>query len=64
MTEEMIKIIEDRYALELGLRIIMRASEVCGLPDEAFLPTFNDSLVAETFKSTLENVVGKKYDEE
>ncbi len=61
MTEEMIKIIEDRYALELGLRIIMRSAELGGLPDESLLPTFNDSLIEENFRTTLETVVGKKY---
>lgn len=61
MTEAMIKIIEDRYALELGLRIIMRSAELGGLPDESLLPTFNDILIEENFRMTLEAVVGKKY---
>ena len=59
--ECIIKIIEDKYALEMGLRIIMETAERKVLPEEIFLPTFNDSLIEETFVATLEKVAGKKY---
>lgn len=61
MEECIIKIIEDKYALEMGLRIIMETAERKALPEEVFLPTFNDNLIEETFVATLEKVAGKKY---
>lgn len=61
MTKEMIEIVEDKYALELGLRILMVAAERKALPEEVFLPTFNDTILEETYKATLEKVSGQKY---
>ena len=61
MEECIIKIIEDKYALEMGLRIIMETAERKVLPEDVFLPTFNDSLIEETFMATLEKVAGKKF---
>jgi hypothetical protein len=61
MTKEMIEIVEDKYALELGLRILMVAAERKALPEEVFLPTFNDSMLEETYKVALEKVSGQKF---
>lgn len=36
MEECIIKIIEDKYALEMGLRIIMETAERKALPEEVF----------------------------
>lgn len=54
--------IEDRHSLEQGLRIIMEAAERKKLPEEVFLPTFNDSMLEEAFVHTLEAVVGERYE--
>ena len=59
---ELASIIEDRHSLEQGLRIIMEAAERKKLPEEVFLPTFNDSMLEETFVHTLEAVVGERYE--
>lgn len=59
---ELVQRIEDRLSLEQGLRIIMEAAERKKLPEEVFLPTFNDSMLGETFIHTLEAVVGERYE--
>ena len=59
---ELASIIEDRHSLEQGLRIIMEAAERKKLPEEVFLPTFNDSMLEEAFVHTLEAVVGERYE--
>lgn len=62
MNEQIIKIIEDRAALEMGLRIIAESAARKKLPEEVFLPTFNDSMLEENFKLALEAVVGERYE--
>lgn len=57
-----VEIIEDRAALEMGLRVIMSAAEKGKLPEECLLPTFNDSMTEEQFKRVIETVVGKRYE--
>lgn len=59
---ELASMIEDRHSLEQGLRIIMEAAERKKLPEEVFLPTFNDSMLEEAFVHTLEAVVGERYE--
>lgn len=61
-TDRLIEIIEDRAALEMGLRIIMETAERRKLPEEVFLPTFNDTMLEENFKRTVEIVAGEKYE--
>lgn len=58
--DKLIEIIEDRAALEYGLRVIMEAAEKRAFPEEAYLPTFNDELLEECFTKTLELVVDNK----
>lgn len=57
----MIDIIEDRSALELGLRMILDAKASKKLPPYGSLPTFNDSGTEDLFLSVLESVVGERY---
>lgn len=61
-TDRLIEIIEDRAALEHGLRVIQSAAERKTLPEEGLLPTFNDIMLEECFKRTLEAVAGEKYE--
>lgn len=56
---EIVALIEDKAALEYGLRVIMEAAERKAMPEDVFLPTFNDPMLDETFTKTLELVVGK-----
>lgn len=62
VTERLIEVIEDRAALETGLRVILETAETGELPKEGLLPTFHDPLVWDIFVHTLEAVSGKKYE--
>ena len=62
MDSKLIEIIEDRVALEMGMRIIMSAIETKKLPDEALLPTFHDGMEEELFIDILEKIVGENYE--
>lgn len=64
MIEKFVEIVEDKAALELGLRVIMEVAETKNLPPVGVLPTFNDELIADTFNKTLELVAGKKFSED
>lgn len=57
--EKLVEIVEDRAALEYGMRLIMDAAEKKAMPDAAYLPTFNDAMLEETFVRTLEAIAGK-----
>lgn len=59
--DRLIEIIEERYALEQALRIILEALEPRQLPSESSLPLFRDTLVNETFFAILEHATGKEY---
>lgn len=59
--EKMVEIVEDKAALETGLRVILWAAEKRELPDEGLLPVFNDSMTEELFREVLEKVAGKEY---
>lgn len=61
--ERLIERIEDCAMLEYGLRVIMEAAERRALPEEVFLPTFNDAMLEETFRRTLETVAGARYEQ-
>ena len=61
ITARIIEIIEDRAALEQGLRILQEAAERKALPESVFLPTFNDSMLEENFRLTVEMVAGQLY---
>lgn len=63
MEDRIIEIVEDRAMLEYGLRVIIEAAERRALPEEAFLPTFNDALLEETFRRAVELAAGRRYDE-
>lgn len=64
MIEKFVEIVEDKAALELGLRVIMEVAETKVLPPVGVLPTFNDGLIADVFDKTLELVAGKKFSED
>lgn len=64
MIEKFVEIVEDKAALELGLRVIMEVAETKVLPPVGVLPTFNDELIADMFNKTLELVAGKKFPED
>lgn len=64
MIEKFVEIVEDKAALELGLRVIMEVAETKVLPPVGVLPTFNDELIADMFSKTLELVAGKKFPED
>lgn len=55
--EKIIEAVEDKVMLEYGLRVIMLAAEKKEMPDEALWPTFNDVMLEENFRKTLEMVV-------
>ena len=59
--DRLIEIIEDRAALETGLRVVMETAERRRLPEEVFLPTFNDAMLEDLLRRTLEKVAGEKY---
>lgn len=59
--DSLIRVIEDRCALEQALRIILEAAETRQLPPESSLPLFSDELVSETFFAILRHVTGKEY---
>lgn len=64
MIEKFVEIVEDKAALELGLRVIMEVAETKTLPPVGVLPTFNDGLIADLFNKTLELVAVKKFPED
>lgn len=64
MIEKFVEIVEDKAALELGLRVIMEVAETKVLPPVGVLPTFNDELIADMFSKTLELVARKKFPED
>lgn len=64
MIEKFVEIVEDKAALELGLRVIMEVAETKVLPPVGVLPTFNDELIADMFSKTLELVAGKNFSED
>ena len=64
MIEKFVEIVEDKAALELGLRVIMEVAETKNLPPVGVLPTFNDELIADMFNKTLELVAGEKFPED
>lgn len=64
MIEKFVEIVEDKAALELGLRVIMEVAETKVLPPVGVLPTFNNELIADMFSKTLELVAGKKFPED
>ena len=59
--DKLVEIIEDRYAMEQAMRIILWSLETRQLPPESSLPLFSDSLVNETFFAILERITGKEY---
>lgn len=64
MIEKFVEIVEDKAALELGLRVIMEVAETKVLPPVGVLPTFNNEFIADMFNKTLELVAGKKFPED
>lgn len=59
--DRLVEIIEERAALELGLRIVLEAAESKELPPEGTLPCFSSDVTESVFMSLLERVTGKKY---
>lgn len=55
--EKFIEIIEDKSMLEYGLRVLMQAAETKKMPEEAYMPTFNDEMLEEAFMPVLEKIV-------
>lgn len=55
--EKFIEIVEDKSMLEYGLRVLMQAAETKKMPEEAYIPTFNDEMLEEAFMAVLEKIV-------
>nr|DAK94838.1 MAG TPA: hypothetical protein [Caudoviricetes sp.] len=55
--EKFIEIVEDKSMLEYGLRVLMQAAETKKMPEEAYMPTFNDEMLEEAFMAVLEKIV-------
>lgn len=61
MIEKFVEIVEDKAALELGLRVIMEVAETKVLPPVGVLPTFNDELIADVFNRRLSLWRGRSF---
>ena len=55
--EKIIETVEDKSMLEYGLRVLMQAAETKKMPEEAYIPTFNDEMLEEAFMAVLEKIV-------
>jgi hypothetical protein len=64
MTDDkyLISIIQDHTSMQAALYMIADAIESKNLPDQAYLPCFNDQDIEAVVTLCLELATGKKYD--
>ena len=61
MSDKLIDIVQDHTSLVQALRLILEAAETKKLPPYATIPTFNDSILDDQVRTTLEFITGDKY---
>ena len=61
MRDKLIEIVQDHTSLVQALQFILEAAETKKLPPYGILPTFNDDLLEDQVRITLELVTGEKY---
>ena len=61
MIDKLIEIVQDHTSLVQALQFILEAAETKKLPPYGILPTFNDDLLEDQVRITLELVTGEKY---
>jgi hypothetical protein len=61
MSDKLIEIVQDHTSLVQALQFILEAAETKKLPPYGILPTFNDDLLEDQVRITLELVTGEKY---
>ena len=61
MSDKLIEIVQDHTSLVQAIRLILESAETKKLPPYATLPTFNDSILDDQVRTTLEFITGDKY---
>ena len=61
MSDKLIEIVQDHTSLVQALRLILEAAETKKLPPYATIPTFNDSILDDQLRTSLEFITGDKY---
>jgi hypothetical protein len=61
MSDKLLEVVQDHTSLVQALQFILQAAETKELPPYGILPTFNDSILEDQLRITLELVTGEKY---
>ena len=61
MSDKLLEVVQDHTSLVQALQFILEAAETKELPSEGVLPTFNDALLDDQVRMTLELITGEKY---
>lgn len=61
MSDKLLEVVQDHTSLVQALRLILEAAEAKKLPPYTTLPTFNDSILDDQVRTTLEFITGDKY---
>lgn len=61
MSDKLIEVVQDHTSLVIALQFILEAAETKKLPSYGVLPTFNDGMLEDRIRKTLELITGEKY---
>lgn len=61
MSDKLLEVVQDHTSLVLALQFILVAAETKKLPPYGVLPTFNDDMLEDRIRKTLELITGEKY---
>ena len=61
MSDKLLEVVQDHTSLVQALQFILEAAETKKLPPYGVLPTFNNALLDDQVRMTLELITGEKY---
>lgn len=61
MSDKLLEVVQDHTSLVLALQLILEAAETKKLPSYGVLPTFNEDMLEDRIRKTLELITGEKY---
>ena len=61
MSDRLLEVVQDDTSLVHALQFILEAAETKKLPSYGVLPTFNDDMLEDRIRKTLELITGEKY---
>ena len=61
MSDRLLEVVQDHTSLVHAFQFILEAAETKKLPSYGVLPTFNDDMLEDRIRKTLELITGEKY---